>query len=471
MNSLKEDKIMTRKESTVSRRAFLSNAAIIGASSSLGAGTLLASCAGNENKLTPLRPAGEIYIPDLPDKAIDGKPIKAALIGCGARGTGAAINFMDAGNDLSIVACADVLDYRIESCRNILKERKNIEIADDMCFSGFDAYKKVCELRDVDVVLIATPSGFHPEQLKYAIDHEKHVFCEKAACVDPVGYRTFMMGVKQAQSKGLCIVMGAHRHHHRGYVESYRKIQEGYIGRITSANLYHNGVAVTPVRRMPEWTDMEYMLRGIFHWKWLTGDMIVDNLVHYVDAFTWFSHLKPLSAISFGSRLRTTCGDVYDNFSVDFEYEGGINVHAMLRQIDNCHVKCAEKIQGTKGSWKSNVMTGEFAIFDLDGNVVWKYDAEAAKKQFNLHDPYTLEHINLVNHIRNGKVINRGEITATASLACIMARESAYTGNMFTWDEMAQSNLNLMPSDLTLGNMDMSKFTVPLPGTPTSFQC
>ena len=458
---------MDKKESTINRRTFLSNAAIIGASGAMGSGSLLASCSGgsNENKLTPLRPAGEIYIPDLPDKAIDGKPLKAALIGCGSRGTGAAINFLNSGDGLSIVACADVFGYRMERCRNRLKEDKNIEIPDDMCFLGFDAYKKVCDLPDIDLVLIASPSGFHPEHLKYAIDHDKHVFCEKAACVDPVGYRTFMMAVRQAQTKNLCLVMGTHRHHQRGYVESYRRVQEGYIGRITSATVYHNQMGMTPVRRIPEWTDMEYMFRGIFHWKWLTGDHVIDQLVHYMDVFTWFSHLKPLSALAFGSRLRETCGDIYDNFSVDFIYEGGVHVHGMTRQIDDCHDQYGEIIQGTKGSFSS--MGSAFKIFDLDGNLVWKFDEEAAKAQFAQNDPYTLEHVNLVNHIRSGKVINLGEITATASLACIMARESAYTGKMYTWDEMAQSDLNLMPSasELAQGNVDMSRFTIPVPGS------
>jgi len=456
---------MTKKNSTVSRRAFLSNAAIIGASGTLGAGSLLNSCAGggNENKFIPLRPASEIYIPDLPDKAIDGKPIKAALIGCGSRGTGAAINFLNAGDDLSIVACADVFGFRMERCRQLLKEMKNIEIPDDKCFLGFDSYKKLCELPDIDLVLIASPSGFHPEHLKYAIDHGKHVFCEKAACVDAVGYRTFMMGVRQAQTKGLCIVMGTHRHHQRGYVESYRRIQEGYIGRIISANVYHNQQAMTVPRRTPEMTDMEYMFRNIFHWKWLTGDHIIDQLVHYMDVFTWFSHLKPVNVLAFGSRLRTTGGDIYDNFSVDFVYEGGVHVHGMTRQIDSCHDQYGEIIHGAKGTWSS--MGGEFTISDYDGNLIWKFDAEAAKQQFKQNDPYTLEHVNLVNHLRSGKVINRGEITATASLACVMARESAYTGKMYTWDEMAQSDLNVMPSQLTTGNMDMSQFTIPLPGT------
>jgi hypothetical protein len=161
--------------------------------------------------------------------------------------------------------------------------------------------------------------------------------------------------------------------------------------------------------------------------------------------------------------LRTTGGDIYDNFSVDLVYEGGVHLHGMTRQIDNCDDRTGVMIHGTKGSWSS--MSGEYIISDPDGKIVWKFDVEAAKKQFKQHDPYTLEHVNLVNHIRSGKVINLADTTATASLACVMARESAYTGKAYTWDEMAQSSLNCMPSDLHLANMDMSKFPIPLPGT------
>ncbi|MDR1153096.1 MAG: Gfo/Idh/MocA family oxidoreductase [Bacteroidales bacterium] len=457
---------MTKKKSDLSRRTFLSNVAVIGASGTLGAGSLLTACSGggsNENKLTPLRPAGEVYIPDLPDKAIEGKPIKAALIGCGSRGTGAAFNFLSAGDGLSIVACADIFKDRMDGCRKKLKEERNNEIADDMCFLGFDAYKKACEA-PVDMVIIATPTLFHPEQVKYAIDQGKHVFCEKPAAIDAVGYRTYMMAVKQAQTSGLCIVTGTQRHHQRGYVESYKKVQEGYIGRITSANVYWNQGIMNFARRRPEWTDMEYMFRDFFSWNWLCGDHVIDQLVHNVDVFTWFSHLKPVRVIGMGSRLRRFTGNIYDNFSVDFEYEGGVHVHGMARQIDNCDNRVAEIIQGTKGSW--NTLNDKFTILDLDGNTVWQYDKEAEKANFKQNDPYVLEHVNLVNHIRNGKVINIAETTAISSMACIMARESAYTGKAYTWDEMTQSDLSYMPAELTLGNVDMSKYeAIPLPGT------
>ena len=270
-----------------------------------------------------------------------------------------------------------------------------------------------------------------------------------------------MASVRQAQTKGLCIVTGTQRHHHRGYVESYKRVQEGYIGRITSGNVYWNQWHFTFRRRVPGETDMEYMLRDFFSWNWLCGDHVLDQLVHNVDVFTWFSHLKPVHVIAMGSQLRRLTGDIYDNFSADIEYDGGVHVHVMARQIDNCDNRVCEIIQGTKGSWDSR----GFIIRDLDGNVVWQYDSEAEKERFSQTNPYVLEHIDLVNHIRSNKVVNHAETTAISSMACIMARESAYSGKAYTWDEMTNSDLNLMPAELHLGNVDMSKLVPPKPGT------
>jgi predicted dehydrogenase len=450
-------------KSNLSRRAFISNAAIIGASSTLGAG-VLTSCSGNgSNKLTPLHPSSEIYIPELGDKAIDGKPVRAALIGCGSRGTGAAFNFLDSGDGLSITVMADIFKDRQDASLAKLKKDRNTEVAGENCFTGFDAYKKACE-SDVDMVIIATPSLFHAEHMKYAIEQGKHVFVEKAAAIDAVGYRTFMAGLKQAQTKRLNVVTGTQRHHQRAYVESYKRVQEGYIGRITSGNVYWNQGYMNFACRRPEWTDMEYMFRDFFSWNWLCGDHIIDQGVHNIDVFCWFSHLKPVRAVAMGSRLRRTTGNIYDNFSADIEFEGGIHLHAMARQINDCANEVGEIIQGTKGSWRSSDMS----IRDLDGKIIWQYDFEAEKAEHKTNNAYVLEHLNLVNHIRNGKTLNIAEFSAVSSVAGIMARESAYSGKAVTWDELTTSDLNLMPAELHLGNTDMSKYTtIPLPGTQT----
>ena len=252
----------------------------------------------------------------------------------------------------------------------------------------------------------------------------------------------------------------------RGYREAYKLVQEGYIGEIVSANVWFCQGSIGYTRRLPGWTDMEFMLRDFFMWCWLCGDHVVDQFVHAIDIFNWFSHSRPERVLAIGSRQRRFSGNIYDNFAMDFEYPGGVIVRGMARQIDNCDNRVAETITGTKGSFNAVSEGRELNICDLDGNLVWEYDHEAAKEKFQQRDPYTLEHVDLVNHIRSGKVINNGERLATSTMSCIMARESAYTGKLVTWDEMTQSDLNFMPTDFTLRNVDRSQYMVPAPAGP-----
>ena len=184
--------------------------------------------------------------------------------------------------------------------------------------------------------------------------------------------------------------------------------------------------------------------------------------MHNIDVFTWFSGLKPVKAVGFGSRQRRITGDQYDNFSIDFTMENGIHLHSMCRQIDGCATNVSEFIQGTKGSWNS----AEMEIKDNAGNVIWKYDGEAEKNAHTQTNPYVLEHVNWVNCIRGGKPIEQASETAVANMAAIMGRESAYTGAETTWDAMTASPIDYTPKDLNLGKMDMSGFTVPVPGKP-----
>ena len=307
------------KDNKITRREFLSYSAVAGVAGALGFSPLLSSC-GNSKKTAyvPLKAPGEYYIPELPDKAADGKELKAGVIGCGGRGSGAAENFLAAANGVTITALGDVFDDRLQGLKNTLKDKYQIEVADDKCFTGFDAYKNVID-SGVDVVIIATPPFFRPEHFKYATEKGVHSFLEKPICVDPEGYRTVMAAAKQAQAKGLCVITGTQRHHQRPYVESYKKVQEGLIGEITGGNVYWNQPMLWYRNREKGWSDMEWMIRDWVNWKWLSGDHIVEQHVHNIDVFNWFSGYKPKRATAFGSRQRRVTGDQYDNFSVDFE--------------------------------------------------------------------------------------------------------------------------------------------------------
>jgi len=454
-----------KKENSISRRSFLKSTAMAGALGAIGTGSasVLTSCAGGGESAAankPLKEPGTYYIPELPDKATDGKELKAGVIGCGGRGSGAAENFLDAANGVTVVAVADTFKERVDALADKLKE-KGCNIPEDKRFVGLDAYKQLID-SGVDVVIIATPPVFRPIHFQYATEKGKHSFLEKPICVDPVGYRTIMATAKQAQAKNLCVITGTQRHHQRSYVESYKKIMEGAIGEITGGVVYWNQSMLWFRERQKDWNDCEYMIKDWVNWKWLSGDHIVEQHVHNIDVFTWFSGLKPVKAVGFGSRQRRITGDQYDNFSIDFTMENGIHLHSMCRQIDGCATNVSEFIQGTKGSWNS----AEMEIKDNAGNVIWKYDGEAEKNAHTQTNPYVLEHVNWVNCIRGGKPIEQASETAVANMAAIMGRESAYTGAETTWDAMTASPLDYTPKDLNLGKMDMSGFTVPVPGKP-----
>ena len=452
-------------KNSINRREFLSSAAVMGAAGTLGAGTLLTSCCGTkEPVLVPLRPEAEWNIPKLynggvlPDKAKDGKPLKAGLIGCGGRGSGAAQNFLNAAPNVSVVALGDVFSDRLESCRKTLKEKFKQEIPDNMCFTGFDNYKKVIDA-GVDMVIVATPPAFRPLHFKAAVEAGKHAFLEKPLAVDPVGVRSIIATAKQAIGQNLCVVTGTQRHHQRVYIEGYKQVQSGLIGEIVSGNVYWNQSSLWLKLKDKSWTDMEWMIRDWVNWTWLSGDHIVEQHVHNLDVFNWFSGLKPVKAVGFGSRQRRVTGDQYDNFSVDYTYEGGIHVHSMCRQIDGCAGPVAERIQGTKGVWSSNGV-----IVDLKGNELWKYDKDKEKEDFQQNDPFVLEHVNWVNHIRDNKPICLAEETAVSTMTAMMGRISAYTGAEVTWDQVMAMDMNLVPEKLELKNMDMSQYVVPVPG-------
>ncbi|MDY2859176.1 MAG: Gfo/Idh/MocA family oxidoreductase [Candidatus Cryptobacteroides sp.] len=445
------------EKNKMNRRDFLQRSTILGVGGIVGVSALASACKGP--KYVPLRKPEEYYIPELPDKAGPGREIKVGVIGCGGRGSGAIQNLFDAADGIRLTALGDVFPDRLEGLRKMASEKLGQEVPDENCFIGFDAYQKVID-SGVDMIIDTTPPVFRPDHFKYAVQKGVHSFLEKPVAVDAKGYRTVMAAAKQAQAKGLCVVCGTQRHHQRPYVEAFRKIQEGYIGEITGGNVYWNQGMLWYRNREKGWSDMEWMIRDWVNWKWLSGDHIVEQHVHNIDVFLWMSGYKVAKATGFGARHRRITGDQYDQFSIDFEMENGVHLHSMCRQIDGCSNAVGEIIYGTKGSWNSF----DHEIKDLDGNVVWKFDNEKAETEFRQHNPYVLEHVDLVNHIRKGEPIDEATACAMSTLAGVMGRTAAYTGDTVTWDAMSQSELDYLPEKLELGPMDMSDYTVQVPG-------
>lgn len=440
------------KKTSISRRNFLGKAATAGVAGVV-LPTIITSCSGEPKKV--------VAVPNFLDQAPDGPVLKAGVIGCGGRGTGAAINFLSAGPNLQVVALADTFKDRVDNCRERILKEKGQEVPAENCFVGFDAYQKVIDA-GVDIIILATPPFFRPEHIAAAVQAKKHIFSEKPVCVDPVGARSVMATAKKAAGMELSIVTGTQRRHQRDYVANWQQVQQGLVGELTGGNVWWNGGKLWHRDKNPDWSEMEWMIRDWVNWTWLSGDHIVEQHVHNLDVANWFTGKHPVKAVGMGSRLRRVTGDQYDNFSIDYTFENGIHIHSMCRQINGCANNVSERLQGSKGSTNC-----QNSILDLAGNEIWKYEYPLDKdgKPTNTVsvDPYVQEHIDLVTAIRTGKPFNELENTAISTMVAIMGRISAYTGKETTYEEMMNSDLKLGPKVFEFGPVDIPK-EVPVAG-------
>ncbi len=449
-------------ENNFSRRKFLTGAAVIGAAGAMGVGPLTSCTPSGES--AGAAAAGGSYdwkprdykFPPMVDTVPDGLVLKAGIIGCGGRGSGAAFDFLNAGGStVEVVAIGDVFQDRVDDLQAKLKKQNNVEIPNEKCFVGFDAFEKVIDA-GVDVVILATPPKFRPEHFEAAVKARKHVFMEKPLAVDTVGIRQIMAASKMADSLSLKVVTGTQRRHEHSYINLYKELSNNAIGKIMGGEVYWNGGKLWHRDNNPSWTEMEWMIRDWVNWTWLSGDHIVEQHVHNLDVASWFLGKHPTKALGFGSRQRRVTGDQYDNFAVDYVYDDGMHILSTCRQINGCSGGVYEIFHGTKAI--ATTIGHKPQIVDSTGKQL--FEAEGSDVS-----PYVQEHKNLITCIRENIPFNEAEETANSVLTAIMGRVSAYTGKEVTRDEMMNSDMKLGPETYIMGNIGyIATAKVPVPG-------
>ena len=213
--------------------------------------------------------------------------IRVGMIGCGGRCTEAAGQAMNADPGVRLVAMADVLLERVKEKRTLLKQQnpKQVEVDDDHCFAGFDAYKHVIE--SADVVLIANAAKFHPFHLMAAVQAGKHVFVEKPHGIDPAGIKMVRAACELAKQKNVCVMSGLQSRFHAGYRETIQRIHDGAIGDIVAIQETWLRAPYVLYPRKPGLTEVEYQASNQYHFYWLSGDDVPQTLVHNLDRANW----------------------------------------------------------------------------------------------------------------------------------------------------------------------------------------
>jgi len=382
--------------------------------------------------------------------------LKIGVIGCGGRGTGAAVNALEASPDAALVALADVFPDRLAGCRAALGSlegglSERVHISDDRCFVGFDAFERLLAA-DIDLVILTSPPHFRPMHLAAAVARGKHVFMEKPVAVDPAGIRSVLASAEVARQKQLAIVAGTQRRHQASYLETMSRIREGAIGRVVSAQCYwkQGGLWMNP--RQATWSDMEWQLRNWLYFTWLSGDHIVEQHVHNLDVVNWALGAHPVRATGVGGRqvrIDPAYGHVFDHFAVEYEYPGGVIVTSFCQQIDGCASRVEEVFHGTEGAGRTSPGAGR-----IEGRREWTFSGPD-------NEPYVQEHIDLMASISAGRPLNEAVQVAEATMTAIMGRMSAYTGKSVSWEQAMNSALDLTPPRYEMGSLSVAEVAIP----------
>ena len=371
--------------------------------------------------------------------------IKVAVIGCGGRGTGAAVQALMSKQNVKIVAMADAFRDRLDECyKNVSGElatagagtKGTLDVPEERKFVGFDGYLKAIPL--ADVVILATPPGFRPIHFEEAVKQGKHIFMEKPVATDPAGVQRVLAAAKIAKQKKLNVVVGLQRH----YQDSYRALfaKKDMIGDITSMQAWWNNDGVWTRPRKAGQTEMEYQMRNWYYFVWLCGDHITEQHIHNLDVINWFKGGYPVKAQGFGGRqVRKSKehGEIFDHHYVEFHYADGSILNSQCRHMPGTSSKVDELLVGTKGK----IYCDAARITDLRGKTIFQFDKSKER------NPYQTEHDELFAAIAKGEYkYADAENGAYSTMTSILGRMATYSGQIIDWDKAINSGLNLHPS-------------------------
>jgi len=382
--------------------------------------------------------------------------IKFCLVGCGGRGSGASDNIMNTKGNVKLVAVADAFPNKAEGAVKNLKNRHpdKVDVSPDHMFSGLDAYKKAIDT-DCDLVVIATPPGFRPQQFEYAIAQNRHVFMEKPVATDAPGIRRVMAAVEESKKKNLMVGVGLQRRHEPQYVETIKQIHDGKIGDLILTRVYWNGGGIWYRNRSDDQTEMEFQCNNWYHFIWISGDQICEQHIHNLDVGCWAKGAYPVECNGMGGGERRMDGDrsmsqIFDHTFCEFTFPDGTKMYSQGRHLRNSFTNVSETVHGTKGVANPN---GAF----FDGKRVGGHQQEQ-------HD--------LIEALMRGDIYNEGDYGAKSTFTAILGREACYSGKVIKWDELLENGKNYAPNidDYTLQTPppvvkgDNGLYPAPLPG-------
>ena len=389
--------------------------------------------------------------------------IRIGIIGTGGRGTRVISSMLEHTN-INIIAMADLFEDKLQKAKIVLDER-NVKkgftkIPKSNTFLGPDAYLRLLENKDVDAVLISSPAYTHPEFLEAAVAAGKHVYCEKPVAPDVNGCKRVKRVGNRVKGK-LSIVIGFQIRYASPYVEMVKRIHRGDIGEVISGELHYFSSGV-PIKNTDGMSFDEARIRNKYHFRALSGGILLDQGIHILDVCNWALKSRPVSALGIGGKKGSPdFGDTWNNYQILYHYPNDINVSLHSTQIGPHFGDVCARFIGSKGIAEAHYKGGVF----IDGENQWdsgvlKYkNQELTQEQrsagvflSSLYNADANKEISFINSIETGNYLNGISSGVESTLSAIMGRNAATSNKVISWEETYFSNSMLDP------NLNLSQF-------------
>ena len=381
--------------------------------------------------------------------------IQIALIGCGGRGSGAAVDALNTRQGpIKLVAMADAYERRLRSSYEDLSKSvgAKMDVPQERRFVGFDAYQKAMDcLKPGDVAIFATPPAFRWVHFQYAIEKKLHVFMEKPVTVDgPTSKRMFQLA-EEAAAKNLKTGVGLMSRHARPLQELQKRIQDGELGDIILMRGYRMHPTGWLGRKPSNISELDYQVQRFHSFIWASGGMYSDGYIHIIDHLCWMKNAWPIKAQALGGRhyKQDSGGMVYvdqnfDSYAVEYVYADGARLVFDGRHIPGCQPMYSSYVHGTKGmaiASKNSDCGAPSSLFKgqnpMRSNMLWESSDQS--------NPYQNEWDDLIEAIREDKPYNEAKRGVEASLAASMGRMAAHTGQEITAEDMLNCEHEMAP--------------------------
>ena len=403
--------------------------------------------------------------------AAENSTIQVVLVGCGGRGTGAAMDALHAkGVNPRLVAMADVFKDRLDNSYATLTKREElkekIDVPQERQFIGFDAYKKAMDcLKAGDVAIFATPLAFRWVHFTYAIEKGLNVFMEKPLSSDGSASKRLLKLADDAKEKNLKVGVGLMSRHARHLQELHKRIEDGEIGDIVLMRGYREAGPVGTFASTPKpqgMSDLEYQIRRFHSFLWAGGGCFSDFNIHIIDHLCWMKNAWPIKAQGVGGRHYKFADDGspyvdqnFDSYGIEYTFDDGTKLMFDGRCIVGAQGVYHSFIHGTKGC----------AVASKAGDCgapasTYRGTAQDSDKQIwqskDHSSPYQNEWNDLMDAIVNDKPYNEVPRGVQASVVTSMGRMAAHTGQEISYDQMLNSDHVFAP--------DIDKVTFDSPG-------